>query len=191
MNLLHRLLCRSALWRWTVERWVIPWALDGLDPREDVLELGPGPGLTTDVLHEPTARLTAVELDPRLASSLQERMKYTNVEVVEADATAMPFPDGSFSTVLSFTMLHHVPSVTLQDQLLAEAWRVLRPGGVFAGSDTALGVLLQLAQIGDTMVPVDPAALSHRLKTAGFDELKARRRATTGQLRSPSGQGGA
>jgi SAM-dependent methyltransferase len=118
-------------------------------------------------------------------------MKYTNVEVVEADATAMPFPDGSFSTVLSFTMLHHVPSVTLQDQLLAEAWRVLRPGGVFAGSDTALGVLLQLAQIGDTMVPVDPAALSHRLKTAGFDELKARRRATTGQLRSPSGQGGA
>jgi hypothetical protein len=31
MNLLHRLVCRSALWRWTVERWVIPWALDGLD----------------------------------------------------------------------------------------------------------------------------------------------------------------
>jgi hypothetical protein len=50
-------------------------------------------------------------------------MKNTNVEVAEADATAMPFPDGSFSAVLSFTMLHHVPSVTLQDQLLAEAWR--------------------------------------------------------------------
>ena len=142
MNLLHRLLCRSALWRWTVERWVIPWALDGLDPREDVLELGPGVGLTTDVLRERAARLTAVEIDPRLASSLQERMKNTNVEVVE---TAMPFPDGSFPAVLSFTMLHHVPSVTLQDQLLAEAWRVLRAGGVFAGSDTALGALLQLA----------------------------------------------
>jgi SAM-dependent methyltransferase len=191
MNLLHRLVCRSALWRWTVECWVIPWALDGLDPGEDVLELGPGPGLTTDVLRERTARLTAVELDPWLASSLQEHMKNTNVEVAETDATAMPFPDGSFSAVLSFTMLHHVPSVTLQDQLLAEAWRVLRAGGVFAGSDTALGALLQLAQIGDTMVSVDPAALSHRLKTAGFDELKARRRAPTGQLRSPSGQGGA
>ena len=49
-------------------------------------------------------------------------------------------------------MLHHVPSVTLQDYLLADAWRVLRPGGVCAGSDTALGALLQLAQIGDTMV---------------------------------------
>jgi 16S rRNA A1518/A1519 N6-dimethyltransferase RsmA/KsgA/DIM1 with predicted DNA glycosylase/AP lyase activity len=85
-----------------------------LDPREDVLELGPGLGLTTDVLRERAARLTAVEIDPRLAS-LQERMKNTNVEVVEADAMAMPFPDGSFSAVLSFTMLHHVPSVTLQD----------------------------------------------------------------------------
>jgi ubiquinone/menaquinone biosynthesis C-methylase UbiE len=42
-------------------------------------------------------------------------MKNTNVEVVEADATAMPFPDGSFSAVLSLTILHHVPSVTLQD----------------------------------------------------------------------------
>jgi SAM-dependent methyltransferase len=169
---------------------VIPWALDGLDPVADVLELGPGPGLTTDVLRERTARLSAVELDPRLAS-LQERMKNTNVEVVETDATAMPFPDGSFSAVLTITMLHHVPAVTLQDQLLAEAWRLLRPGGVFAGSDTAPGVLLQLAQIGDTVVSVGPAALSLWLKTAGFDELKARRRATAGQLRSPSGQGGA
>ena len=115
MNLLHHLLCRSALWRWTVERCVIPWVLDGLDPGEAVLELGPGPGLTTDLLRERAARLTAFEIDPQLASSLQEHMKNTNVEVVEADATAMPFPDGSFPTVLSFTMLHHVPSVTLQD----------------------------------------------------------------------------
>jgi ubiquinone/menaquinone biosynthesis C-methylase UbiE len=176
MNLLHRLVCRSALWRWTVERWVIPWALDGLDPGEDVLELGPGPGLTTDVLRERAARLTAVEIDPRLASSLQERMKNTNVEVVEADATAMPFPDGSFSAVLSFTMLHHVPSVTLQDQLLAEAWRVLRPGGVLAGTDTAPSGLLRLAHIGDTMAPVDAATLGHRLETAGFDEVEVKKR---------------
>jgi SAM-dependent methyltransferase len=88
---------------------------------------------------------------------------------------AMPFPDGSFSAVLSFTMLHHVLSVTPQNQLLAEAWRVLRPGGVFAGSDTAPGVLLQLAHIGDTMVPVDPATLSQRLETAGFDEVEVKK----------------
>jgi hypothetical protein len=61
-----------------------------LDPGEDVLELGPG--LTTDVLREQAARLTALEIDPRLASSLQERIKNANVEVVEADAAAF-FPD--------------------------------------------------------------------------------------------------
>jgi SAM-dependent methyltransferase len=176
MNLVHRLVCRSAPWRWTVERWVIPWALDGVDPGEDVLELGPGPGLTTDVLRERTARLTAVEIDPRLASSLRERMKNTNAEVAGADATALPFPDGSFSAVLSFTMLHHVPSVTLQDRLFAEAWRVLRPGGVFAGTDTAPGVLLRLAHIGDTMVPVDAATLGRRLETVGFGEVEVKKR---------------
>jgi ubiquinone/menaquinone biosynthesis C-methylase UbiE len=175
MNLLHRLVCRSAPWGRTVGRWLIPWALDGLDPGDDVLELGPGPGLSTDVLRERIARLTVVEIDPRLASSLQERMKRTNVEVVEADAAAMPFPDGSFSAVLSFTMLHHVPSATLQDRLLAEAWRVLRPGGVFAGTDTAPGVLLRLAHIGDPMVPVDPATLGHRLETAGFAEVEVKK----------------
>ena len=40
---------------------------------------------------------------------------------------AMPFPDGSFSAVLPFTMVHHVLSATVQDRLLAEARRVLRP----------------------------------------------------------------
>ena len=109
-------------------------------------------------------------------SSSTRGMKNTHVEVVEADATAIPFPDGSFSAVLAFTMLHHVPSVTLQDQLLAEAWRVLRPGGVFAGSDTAPGVLLRLAHIGDTRVPVDPATLGQRLETAGFDEVEVKKR---------------
>jgi uncharacterized protein Smg (DUF494 family) len=34
---------------------------------------------------------------------------------------------------------------------------------------------LQLAHIGDTMLPVDPTTLSHRLKTAGFDEVEVKK----------------
>jgi SAM-dependent methyltransferase len=102
-------------------------------------------------------------------------MENTGVEVVEADATAMPFPDGSFSAVLSFAMLHHVSSVTLQERLFAEARRVLRPGGVFAGTDTAPGVFMRLGHVGDTMVAVDPATLGKRLETAGFDEVEVER----------------
>ena len=133
MNVLHRLVCRSAPWRWFVLHRLLPWALDGLILGDHALELGPGPGLTTDALLRKADRLTAVEIDPRLASSLRERLKGMGVEVVLADATALPFPDGMFSAVLSFTMLHHVPSLALQDLLLAEAYRVLRPGGCSQG----------------------------------------------------------
>src|SRR2546429_1555688 len=47
----------------------------------------------------------------------------SRVEVVQGDATEMPFGDGRFSGVLAFTMLHHVPSRERQDTLLAEVSR--------------------------------------------------------------------
>ena len=171
VNLLHRLVCRSAPWRWVVERRLLPWALDGLELGDSVLELGPGPGLTTDALRRRVAHLTALEIDPRLASTLQERLKDTGVEVVRADATAVPYPDRSFSAVLSFTMLHHLPSEALQDRLLAEAWRVLRPGGVFAGTDSTSSALLRLSHLGDAWTPVDTATFSSRLEAIGFGEV--------------------
>jgi SAM-dependent methyltransferase len=82
-----------------------------------------------------TPRLTAVEVDAALAEALATRMSGTNVEVVHADATHMPFPDDRFSAAVSFMMLHHVPTTELQDVLLAEVARVLRPGATFAGVD--------------------------------------------------------
>jgi len=71
----------------------------------------------------------------------------------------------------SFTMLHHVPSSDLQDRLFAEARRVLRPGGIFAGSDSGWSVRMWLYHIADTLVPLDPKRLPERLRTAGFKEV--------------------
>ena len=70
--------------------------------------------------------LTAVELDPALAQALADRLAGTNVEVVNADATNMPFAADRFSGAVCLTMLHHVPSAAIQDRLLAEVARVLR-----------------------------------------------------------------
>ena len=146
----------------------MPWALCDIVPGDDVLEIGPGPGLTTDSLRDWAPRLTAIEIDPALADTLRMRMSGTNVEVVTGDATALPFVDGRFSSAVSFTMLHHVPSAEQQNHVLAEVRRVLRPGGTFAGSDSNGGFLFRLAHLFDTMVMVDPNRFGSRLEGAGF-----------------------
>ena len=93
--------------------------------------------------------------------------------MVQGDATQMPFDDASFSGAVCFTMLHHIPSSELQDQLLSEVFRVLKPGGVFAGTDSiGRGLLFKLFHIGDTLVLVDPEGLPGRLAAAGFDEVR-------------------
>ena len=113
-------------------------------------------------------RLTAIEIDDRLATALEERLVGTNVAVVQGDATTMPFPDASFSGAVAFTMLHHVPTAEKQDRLLREVRRVLKPGAVFAGTDAKRSVPLRLLHIGDTYVPVDPNHFGARLQAAGF-----------------------
>lgn len=171
VNRIHRYLCRSAAWRKRLERNLLPWALQGLDLGHDVLEIGPGPGLTTDFLRPRIARLTALEIDPVLAESLQSRLRGTNVKVVQGDATAMPFADGRFSGVVSFTMLHHVPSPALQDRLLREVRRVLKPNGIFAGVDSRHSLGMRLLHFHDTLVPVDPDRFTARLEAAGFTDI--------------------
>ncbi|MGI5125413.1 class I SAM-dependent methyltransferase [Pseudonocardia sp. CA-107938] len=169
MNLVHRRLCSSVTWADRVERELLPWALRGVDLGDDVLEIGPGFGATTRVLARATPALTALEVDPASASGLRAEFGDT-VDVVEGDGGAMPFPDGRFSAVVCFTMLHHVPSPAQQDALLREAARVLRPGGVLAGSDSRVSLLFRLLHIADTMVVVDPATLPERLTAAGFTD---------------------
>jgi hypothetical protein len=67
-------------------------------------------------------------------------------------------------------MLHHVPTPAEQDRLFAEAARVLRPGGTFAGIDSRLSLRFRLIHVGDTMTVVDPDALPARLAAAGLAE---------------------
>lgn len=171
MNRLHRWLCRSASWRVTVGQRV-PWALATAELGDRVLELGPGPGLTTDLLRERVKSLTTIEVDPALAKSLEERLRGSNVRIVVGDATEMPFADQQFSGVVSFTMLHHVPSPALQDRLFAEVRRVLQPGGVFVGTDSRQSWRMRMIHIGDTFVSIDPETVSDRLELAGFEMLQ-------------------
>ena len=109
-------------WHTAVHDVILPEALRGVELGDDVLEIGPGPGQTTEVLAARTARLTTVELDPAQASALAERLAGTNVDVVEGDAAALPFTDGRFSAAASFHMLHHVESDALGKTRSSPSW---------------------------------------------------------------------
>jgi SAM-dependent methyltransferase len=175
MNRAHAIICSSAWWRRTVRGELLPWALRHVELGERVLEIGPGFGATTRVLAGAGTELTVLELEPSYCERLRRELP-AGVRVVQGDATQMPFADGHFSAVLAFTMLHHLPSPELQDRLFAEAARVLRAGGTFAGSDSVgTGPLFRLLHVADTLVPVAPGELAGRLARAGLEDPQVQR----------------
>lgn len=172
MNRIHQWYCRSAGWRRRVESTLLPWALGSAAPNEPALEIGPGPGATTDYLSNRVRSLSVLERDPLLAGKLRERFRGTNVHVVAGDGASMPFDSGSFRTVFCFTMLHHVPSARMQDRVIAEAFRVLAAGGTFVGTDSRASVRMTLFHWFDTIVIVDPGRFPKRLQEAGFSNAR-------------------
>jgi SAM-dependent methyltransferase len=172
VNRVHNWYCSSGHWARGVEEKLLPWGLNGVELGDGVLEIGPGFGATSKVLAERPGKLTILELEPDYCEHLRGTLG-DRVDVVQGDATKMPFGDSSFSGAVCFTMLHHIPSRELQDQLFREAFRVIRPGAVFAGTDSiGRGLLFKLFHIGDTLVLVDPDGLPGRLAAAGFDEVR-------------------
>ena len=171
MNAGHMEFCLSDDWRQMLEELVLPPALEAVDLGDDVLEIGPGPGFTTDVLRQRAARLTAVEIDPLLYEPLAERLTGTNVDVVNGDATALDLPDDRFSAAASFNMLHHVPTTEAQDAVFGELARVLRPGGLLVAVDGVDSEGTRLFHEGDNYNPIDPDALPGRLTAAGFTSI--------------------
>ena len=170
MNEAHQA-CGGDEWR-SMMRSIVPSAIGDTDLGDDVLEIGPGYGAATDVVSQTVPRLTAVEIDAELVAFLTDRFgDQPHVEIRRGDATALEFDDGRFSGAICFTMLHHVPTIDLQDRLFAEVRRVLRPGAALVASDNLASAELEAGHEGDTYNPIDPATLPARLEAAGFDDV--------------------
>jgi ubiquinone/menaquinone biosynthesis C-methylase UbiE len=177
MNEQHRVFCAGEDWRRMVQETILPEALRGVELGDDVIEVGPGPGFTTDVLRTRTVHLTAVEIDSLLASTLAERLaggKVDNVDVVLGDATALDFDADRFSGAASFHMLHHVAPAAQQDRVFAELARVLVTGGMLVAADAGFNEGTVPFHEGDTYNPIEPEDLPSRLAAAGFEGVEVR-----------------
>jgi SAM-dependent methyltransferase len=171
MNPDHEKLCGSPEWAADLQAQILPVVTAGVSLGQDMLEIGPGPGAATAWLLERVAHLTALEADEAAAARLASRYPGSNITVDIGDATRMPYGDESFDSVGSFTMLHHVPTAAAQYQVLAEALRVLRPGGALAGSDSLASNGLHHFHHDDTYNPAEPATLLVWLRALGFTPI--------------------
>lgn len=171
MNENHARVCTSPEWAEHIQTEILPVLTAGVDLGKEMLEIGPGPGAATEWLRHRVAQLTAVEVDAAAAAALASRYAGTNVQIVTGSAAELSYPAESFDSAGCFTMLHHVPTLDLQNKILAEAFRVLRPGGVLIGSDSLASTHLHEFHEADTYNPVEPASLLPRLQTLGFSKV--------------------
>ena len=171
MNRAHMEFCSSPEWRAMIEDQILPPVLRDHDLGDDVVEIGPGPGFTTDVLRRRAGHVTAVEVDDALAERLATRLAGTNVRVVRADASRSRLESNRYTGAASFNMLHHVPTRETQDAILAELARVLRPDGILVAADAVYSADLLAFHEGDTYNPIDPDTLGARLEAAGFERV--------------------
>jgi SAM-dependent methyltransferase len=96
-------------------------------PPGDMLEIGPGHGGVGPLATADGWRYRAIEASPVLADALRAR----GVDVTEAWVPPIPFPDASCDVVYADQVLEHMPGVEAARSLVAEAWRTLKPDGVF------------------------------------------------------------
>lgn len=167
----------SLPYRVAARRIILPWILQGVEPAGEGLEIGAGlGGLTAQLLTlYPRFRMVATDTDAEQVGMAEQVLSGfgQRASVQRADAVALPFPDGRFDLVLSAAMLHHVIE---WDKALAEAVRVLRPGGKLVGYDIANTAPARLMRVGerDGTTLLHPDQLQNALNRLGLTALQTR-----------------
>ena len=156
-----------------------PTALAELKEGETVLDLGSGGGI--DVLLSarrvgPSGKAYGLDMTDEmlaLARENQRRAAIQNVEFLKGEIEHIPLPDNSIDVIISNCVINLSAD---KDQVLGEAFRVLKPGGRFAVSDVVTrghvpeqlrqGVLLWVGCIAGAL---EEGEYRSKLKAAGFE----------------------
>jgi len=158
-----------------------------VEPRSRVLDVATGPGFVAAAAAARGATVTGLDFSPAMIA--EARRRHDGITFQDGDAEALPFDDDTFdAVVMNFGLLH----LARPDTAIAEAHRVLRPGGryaftVWASPDQAVGFGLALKAIetygrADVPLPEGPpffrfSAVDESRETlagAGFADADAR-----------------
>lgn len=141
--------------------------------RGDVLEIGIGTGLN---LHHyrPEVRLTGVELSPAMLEIARRRAAALSrdVDLRVGDAQALDFPDGSFDTAVSTFALCSIPDAR---RAVAEASRVLRPGGLLVAVEHVRSPVLAVRAVQRLLDPLAQRFQADHLLREPLDDIRAER----------------
>ena len=158
-----------------------PTAMIDLHDGQTVLDLGSGGGI--DVLLSakrvgPTGKAYGLDMTDEmleLARENQRRAGATNVEFLKGDIDAIPLPAASVDVVISNCVINLAPD---KGKVLAEAFRVLKPGGRFAVSDIVVRGELSPAirrdmelWVGCLAGALEETEYARLLKAAGFEDV--------------------
>ena len=157
----------------------------GVEPGTKVIDIASGPGYVAAAAARRGARVIGVDFSAAMIAEAQRRNP--GIEFREGDAEQLPLGNGLFdAAVMNFGILH----LSRPDQALAEACRVLRPGGrfgftVWAKPEETVGfgiVLGAIAKHGNLNVPLpegppffrfsEPDECVRSLHGAGFESPK-------------------
>lgn len=154
-----------------------------------ILEIGPGTGINFRH-HPPGAKVTAVELSPKMLERSRKRAAESkaDVEVVQGDAEDLEFADDLFDAVVATFVYCSVPD---QSAGLHELTRVVKPGGTIHLLEH---VRIDLPVIGKLMDLWDPIAVrmggahinrrtAEAVRTAGLEVIEEERHGPGGLIR--------
>ena len=148
-------------------------------PYEALLDVGCGTGFLIDLLaKQHPARSTGLDLSPDMIRMAKGK-RIEGAQFVVGTADRLPFPDAGFDIVTCSQSFHHYP---YPEKAMAEALRVLKPGGLYILSDTGIcgiggwidnHILFRLARSGDCHT-TNRHGIARMMEKAGFTVTESR-----------------
>ena len=142
-------------------------------PYSCLLDVGCGTGYLLELLAaEKPARYCGLDLSPEMIK-MAEKKQIPGAEYTVGSSESLPFEKESFDAVTCSQSFHHYPH---PQKAMAEAFRVLKPGGLYILSDTGVGgvgawidnhILFRLATSGDCHT-TNRRGIEKMMEEAGF-----------------------